>query len=157
VLPEGGLGPSRVAVVGYQAPDFAAPDFSQPDSAYLRRWLGRPILMVFYSPKSKVTEEVLRFAQNVGDTFPQGTVLGLSISPGAEAVRQQRSDMRLSFPVLDGSGLRVAYEVEATPKMVILDAAGLVRGHYLGWGRETPGEVLEELRRWLPAGPTPRK
>ena len=34
--------------------------------------------------------------------------------------------------------------------MVLLDAAGVVRGSYVGWGNEIPLEVLEELKRWLP-------
>ena len=43
----------------------------------------------------------------------------------------------------------LSYAVEATPKVVLLDSDGVVRGTYLGWGRETPSAVTEELKRWL--------
>ena len=45
--------------------------------------------------------------------------------------------------------MRISYKVETTPKIVLIDAAGLVRGMYFGWGRETANEVPTELRPWL--------
>ena len=45
---------------------------------------------------------------------------------------------------------RASYAVESTPKLVLLDGVGIVRGSYLGWGRQTPQEVQEELKNWLP-------
>jgi hypothetical protein len=39
--------------------------------------------------------------------------------------------------------------VDATPKLVVLDADGIVRGSFTGWGRETASAVTEELQRWL--------
>ena len=31
------------------------------------------------------------------------------------------------------------------------DADGVLRGSYVGWGREMPRDITDELRRWLPA------
>ena len=62
---------------------------------------------------------------------------------------KQRERLRLYVPVLSGTGLRLSYAVEATPKLVVIDAAGLVRGSYLGWGPETPGGVLNDLNDCL--------
>jgi peroxiredoxin len=141
-----------VASIGATAPDFTAPDLIEGGSARLHRFAGRAALFVFYHPASPTAGDLLRFAQQVSDAFPRSvTVVGLSMSEDAAAVRQQRSDLHLTFPVLNGSGLRVSYAVETTPKIVLIDAAGVVRGAYLGWGRETSGEVTAELRRWLPA------
>jgi hypothetical protein len=39
--------------------------------------------------------------------------------------------------------------VETTPKLVLIDAAGIVRGGWLGWGQETPEEVMGELKLWM--------
>ena len=36
-----------------------------------------------------------------------------------------------------------------TPKLVLLDAAGVVRGTYTGWGDHVPRDILAELQRWL--------
>ena len=67
----------------------------------------------------------------------------------ARAVLQQRTAQKLTFPVLHGGGLRISYGVETTPKIVLIDAGGVVRGAWLGWGAETAGEVRAELQLWL--------
>jgi peroxiredoxin len=142
---------STIATVGQTAPDFSIPDFTSTESARLRRWLGKPVLMVFYNPASPTTPDVLRHAQRVRDHYPESvTVVGLSMSDDAERVRKQRDELKVTFPILNGAGLRISYAVEATPKLVLIDGAGIVRGAYLGWGEETASEVTQELKRWLP-------
>jgi peroxiredoxin len=139
-----------IADVGATAPDFAVPDLIQGGSVRLRQYAGRPVLFVFYQPTSSTAGELLRFAQRINDSFAKRvTVVGMSVSEDAAVVRRQRAELSLTFPILNGSGLRISYAVETTPKIVLLDASGVVRGAYLGWGRETAGEVMEELRRWL--------
>lgn len=143
--------PTTVAI-GEPAPDFVATEFTGKGTARLARWKGKPILMVFYNPTSVTAPDVLRFAQEIQATHGrQASVLGLSVSPDGKAVLAQAAALRLSYPLLFGAGLRISYGVETTPKLVVIDAAGLVRGMYLGWGAETAGEVTAELRRWLPA------
>ena len=39
------------------------------------------------------------------------------------------------------------YGIEATPKCVLIDAGGMVRGSWLGWGEETAEEIVAELKR----------
>src|SRR5262249_11300437 len=115
----------------------------------LRRWQGRPVLMVFYSPASQTAEELLQFAQGVHDNFRgQVAVVALAMSEDAERVRKQHDGLRLSFPVLNGVVLRISDAVKDTPQLMVLDAEGVVRGSYIGWGRETPDEVLAEVRKW---------
>lgn len=144
-----------VATLGKPAPDFVVTDFMSQESARLRRWAGRPVLLVFYNPTSETLTELLTFAQTLHDTYKAQdlTVLGLAVTEDAERVRKQRADMKLNFPTLAGSGLRLTYGVEATPKLVLLDSAGVVRGMYTGWGRETPTAVTEELKRSLAVTP----
>jgi peroxiredoxin len=141
-----------VAALGQPAPPFMASQLTAAGSVQLRQWLGRPVLLVFYHPSSPTAAAVLRYAQRLYGSYPRRLVVaGMSVSDDAEVVRKQHGELRLTFPVLSASGLRASYGVSTTPKIVILDAAGIVRGEYLGWGQETPGEVLEELKRWLPA------
>jgi len=70
------------------------------------------------------------------------------MSGDPDAARKQRADLKLTVPVLDGTGLRISYDVDGTPKLMLLDADGVLRGEYTGWGRETPDEVMDDLRRW---------
>jgi hypothetical protein len=73
------------------------------------------------------------------------------MSDDADKVLQQREELKLPFPTLSGQGLKHSYAVEATPKFVVLDGAGIVRGAYIGWGRETPGAIAGELKHWIDA------
>jgi peroxiredoxin len=148
--------PVSVARVGQAAPDFAAPNLLTRESARLRRWQGQPVLLVFYSPASVVADDVLRFAQGVCVSYPQRvTVVGLALSSDAEQARKQCDELKLTFPILDGSGLKQTYDVEATPKLMVLDGTGVVRGAYTGWGDETADDAVLELKRWLPRATLP--
>jgi peroxiredoxin len=140
----------NVAALGEAAPDFIAAEFTGKGSARLARWKGKPILLVFYQPSAYTAADVLRFAQEVHNGYGKyATVVGLSVSDNPAEVLKQRAALGVGFPLLHGGGMRISYSVETTPKMVLIDAAGVVRGAYVGWGRETAVEVLTELRRWL--------
>jgi peroxiredoxin len=140
------------ARLGALAPDFVATDLFTKELARLRKWLGHPIVMVFYNPQSLSAEEVLRFAQSLSDTHHRRvSILALAISDDSERVRQQHTELKLSFPVLSGKGFRQTYEVDVTPKLVIIDAGGIIRGIYDGWGQETPLAVAADLRRCVQA------
>jgi peroxiredoxin len=150
--PESDL-PATIAVAaqGQLAPDFIAADLATAKTAQLRKWTGRPVLLVFYHPASPTCGELLTFAEKLAATYPQGvSVLGMVMSDDAETVRKQREELKLTVTLLSGTGLRIAYNVEATPKLVLLDGDQIVRGQWTGWGPQTAGEVLDELKRWLP-------
>jgi hypothetical protein len=141
-----------VITLGHPAPDFIATDLTAPStSAKLARWKGKPLLMVFYHPDSARAADVLTFCQNLHVNYGRYlSVVALSVEDDSKKVLPQRTALKCTFPVLAGAGLRVSYAVESTPKLVLIDGAGIVRGDYLGWGHETPTEVMSELRNWLP-------
>jgi peroxiredoxin len=151
VAPEVGPQAPAVAAVGEKAPDFLASDFTSPNSARLARFLGKPVVLVFYHPASVTAPDLLKFAQGLSAAHGrQANILGLAVADDAEHVLGQRTALKLTFPLLHGEGLRGSYGVETTPKIVVLDAHGVVRGTYVGWGAETPEAVRAELRNWLP-------
>ncbi len=140
-----------VATVGEPAPDFLAPEVGTRGTTTLKRWQGQPVLLVFFNPNSTTADPLLQFAERLARAFPkQITVLGMAMSDDSERVREKTHHLTLSFPLYNGTGLRRSYAIDATPKMVVLDGAGVVRGSYFGWGNEIPLEVAEELKRWLP-------
>jgi hypothetical protein len=142
--------PGVPASVGHQAPDFVVANLLTRESAQLRRLLGHPILMVFYAPKSLTVEQVLGFAQAAHDRHLQALiVLGFAVSGDVDGIRKQHADLKLSFPILSGQGLRQSYGVDATPKLVIVDGNGIVRASHVGWGPETAATVNEEIQRCL--------
>jgi len=141
--------PSSVAAVGKPAPDFLVTDYTSTDTGRLQRWKGKPILLVFYNPTSPLAETVLRLGEEVSIASKGDVgVAGLAMSQDGEAVRRQRADLKLTLPLFDGRGLRQTYAVEATPKLVVVDADGVLRGSWVGWGAETHDAVLKELQQW---------
>jgi hypothetical protein len=140
-----------VAAPGQPAPDFLVTSFVAKEPARLKKWIGRPIVMVFYSPASQSARDLLRFAQHLyTDHQSQATVVGLALSEDADQVLHQQGELQLGFPLVKGTGLRQSYAVESTPKIVVVDGTGVVRAAFTGWGRETAEDVTEELKRWLP-------
>jgi peroxiredoxin len=141
-----------VATPGYPAPDFVTTQFTDTQSVRLRHLQGKPVLLLFYNPTALTAEPVLTYAQHMSQAHAgRLTVLPLSILDDAQPALRQRAALGVTLPILSGNGLRISYDVETTPKMILLDGQGILRGSYLGWGRETPAEIAEELKNWLPA------
>jgi hypothetical protein len=144
--------PPRVAVLDKKAPDFVATNLLTKELSHLRQWLGRPMLMIFYSPTSLSTADVLRFGQAIQDGHRQQvSVLAFAVSDDLERVQKQAGDLQLSLAILSGKGLRQTYAVDATPKVIVVDGEGTVRGQYVGWGPESAAAVTDELNHWLKA------
>ena len=148
--------PPAVAAVDGPAPDFLAPDLVHNSTFHLRPALGKPLLLVFYNPASPTTAAVLAYAQQMSDSHKDLSVLTLSMIGDVDAARKQHDDLRLTVPLLDGSGLRTSYNVDGTPKLMLLDGKGVVHGDFTGWGRETPEEVREALGRCGSVSPVSR-
>jgi hypothetical protein len=82
-------------------------------------------------------------------------VLGFALSEDAPALRAQYEEFRLTFPVASGRPLRQRYAVDATPRLIVLDADGYVRSAITGWGPESSVTLETEILRWLrPEGST---
>jgi peroxiredoxin len=138
------------AVVGRPAPDFLATDLSTGKSVRLQRLLGKPLLLCFYNPRTDTGAQVLRFAQGLCESYPNRVqVLGMVVTEEAEEARKQHAALKLTFPLLEGNGLHLTYDVQATPRLVLIGADGIVRGLYMGWGPQSSREVTSDLQRWL--------
>jgi peroxiredoxin len=144
--------------VGQRAPDFLTTNLLNGKSVRLHNWIGRSIALVFYTPNSLKAEEVLRFAQKLQDAHAtEITVLPLALSDDTERIQEQQKEFAITLPILSGKGLRQSYGVDATPKFVVIDRTGIVRGAYLGWGPETPTSVTDEVERWLKKADQPKQ
>jgi hypothetical protein len=139
-----------IVTLGQTAPDFVATDYTNPVPARLQRWRGRPVLLLFYNPIADTAPEVLNWAQRLAVSQPGAfLVVGMAVCDDAEKVLKQRAELKVTFPLVDGSGLYRTYGIEATPRAVLIDGNGVVCGTWLGWGEETPGEIIAELKRTL--------
>jgi hypothetical protein len=138
------------ATVGQAAPDFAAPDFTNAgNSSGLRNWRGRPVLLVFYNPTSRNLDDLMRLVGRTAAQHRGVVVVGLDMAGDMAGSLRQRQQKGWTFPILDGTGLRQSYDVTYTPKLVLIDARGVVCGVVEGWGSNTTEEFQAELPRWL--------
>lgn len=141
--------------VGKPAPDFLVEDFRTKESVSLRKWKGKALLMVFYLPGSESVRLFMRYVQGLAEQHSDQdlVVLGFAMSDDAAKTADTIERMRLTFPTLAGKALKFSYEVEATPRFVVVDSEGVVRGAYTGWGPEIAPALGADLKRCLPTIP----
>lgn len=136
--------------VGEPAPDFVATQVGGQQTVGLKGLRGKPVVLAFYNPNSALTPDVLAFlGELAASTEGKAQVVALSVVDDAAVVQKQLAELKVSVPVLHGAGLRLPYEVDATPRVVVIDGQGYVRGAYTGWGREMPREITGDLKPWL--------
>lgn len=140
--------PSQSAAVGRPAPDFVAAGLTAPESLRPKKLAGRPAVLLFYSPGGRTSEETLRYAQSVQQSRGGALrVVGLAVTDDTERALREYRSLGLTIPVYSGVGLGAAYGVEATPRWVVLDAAGVVRAACTGWGQEVPALIADVLKQ----------
>ncbi len=141
---------------GEKAPDFLVTDLITKQSIRLHRLLGRPILIVFYNPKTGNGERALKFARKLHQEYKSKiNILGMAVTSDIAYVRKQHKKFKLSFPILDGKGLHRTFGVDATPRFVVLDSNGKMRAGFTGWGFHVPDQIRKKLNQCFPRKPSP--
>lgn len=139
---------SKGMQVGQRAPDFAASGLTDDKTHRLGEFLGKPVLVFFYNPETRLGREVLAYARQLSDR--QGdrvALLPLAVTQDAELVRLQHKELRLTFPILDGGGLRLSYGATETPRFILIDGEGTVLFAETGFGYHTPAIIEAALRQ----------
>jgi hypothetical protein len=143
--------PIPVVRVGQRAPDFVAADLIAKQSVRLYRQLGKPVLIVFVNPATLTGTQVLEFAQTIQEKYrPNLAIVAMAVTEDAALAVRRHAELKLSFSLLDGRGMHGTFGVEATPRLILLDGDGIVRGACTGWGFHVPREIENELQVWLP-------
>jgi hypothetical protein len=138
------------AAVGKPAPQFVAGDLTRPGASIsLRNLRGRPVLMIFYNPQSHSLDEVMMFAEGLKARYRDIALVGVVMSASGDRVNEQLRQKGWKMPVLNGTRLRLSYGVDYTPRLVLIDADGVIQGMVTGWGSESAAEVQSAQKRWL--------
>lgn len=135
--------------IGKPAPDFLVPEWHKGQQVSLRQFRGRPTLLLFLHPRSPLSGEVLLYVGRLAQQNPDWDLrpVALFMHEDREAVRDLLLRREWDYPVLLGQALRASYQIDATPRIVVLDGQGVVQGQYTGWGPEIPQLVIRDLRR----------
>ena len=139
--------PIRSLGVGQKSPDFTAQELATRTSTRLSKVLGQPVLVVYYSPHTKTGTDVLEFAKELAEkSNGRLAILAMAVTKEPDVAVRQQTEMKLPFPVYDGTTMRIAFNVEATPRFIVLDADGVIRASTTGWAPHVPDEVREAIR-----------
>ena len=142
--------PAKALGIGERVTDFAVSNLTDEKTTQFKSLQGKPLLVFFYNPATPLGKEVLSHVKKLSEQHAEQVgILAMAVTSDVEVVRKQHSQMRLSFPILDGNGLRLSFGAEQTPRFVVVDAQGLVRLAQTGWGFQTPSEIDEILERCL--------
>ncbi len=136
--------------IGERVTDFAVSALTEDKTAQFKNYQGKPLLVFFYNPTTPLGKEVLTYVKQLSEKQAgQLGVMALAVTSDADPVRKQHQEMRLTFPILDGNGLRLMFGAEQTPRFVLVDGDGLVRLAETGWGFHTAHEIEQALQRCL--------
>jgi hypothetical protein len=114
---------------------------------------GQPAVLVFYRPGSKTSAGSLAVAEALHERYGEElSVVALAVSAGADAANRQREAMKLTVPIADGSGPRVAYAVDTYPVFFVVDPAGTLVWRFDGYGGETGYLAKEQVQKLLNRG-----
>lgn len=138
--------------LGKVAPDFLVPSMDKSGTVSLRNWKNKPILLLFYHPDSPSAISSLAFANEMArENKGKIQVLGMTVLSNARRVSAQKEAMKLTFPLVDGSGLKISYALDSTPKWYLVDALGIIRSVQSGWGDEMKADLIRETQGLLNA------
>jgi peroxiredoxin len=142
--------PRTAAAIGQRIADFVVTDITGQKSVRLSRLLGRPLVVIFYNPTTDLGRDVMYFARGLLEKHEHRMgVMAMAVTDRTEDALKQQRDLQLPFEILDGHGMRLTFGADATPRLVLLDAEGVVHTMHTGWGPHVPREIEEELGRLL--------
>ena len=123
------------ASVGDPLPEFAAPllDGGTLQTTDLR---GRPHLLIFWTTWCGVCRSEMPMYKELAGRHPGVQFIAVNADRDGDiqmAVRAYRDAHALSFPIaLDGGAMTRGFRVRMYPHLVLVDAAGQIRGVYQG-------------------------
>lgn len=153
--PAAPIGPLRI---GQKAPDSLINNLTTGKAVRFTRLLGRPTLVFYYNPHTQTGLDVLGFAKELAEkSGDRISIVGMAVTTDPDFARAQHAELKLPFPILEGSALRLAFQVDATPRFVVLDGEGYLRETATGWAAHVADQLVAELTRCgtPTAAPTP--
>lgn len=144
--PEEPTPPADPLALGQPIPDVNAPGLTSSASARLSDLKGKPVVLMYFQPGAASGQHVLKLANDL-HARKLSAVVPLSIGD-AKVARALIAELKPTVPVYDGTDVYKVHGLEATPVIVVIDAAGVVRHVARGWGAETAGAVTREVERW---------
>ena len=144
--------------IGRKARNFIVRNLEKDESITLTKLKGRHVLLVFVDPTSPLSKRAFSTIIDAVRTQEQETVLVMAACTQTEqaAVERLRDEVEGNYIICSAGGLEKAYKVDAVPHTVLIDAEGVLRGQFIGFGPETFPAIVDALAQQgkaLQAGP----
>jgi hypothetical protein len=150
-LPIGSRDETKSLMLGRPAPDFVAPWVHALGQFRLSAERGKPVVVVFFKPRSKTAVGALSVAEALHKKYAgRATVVALAVSGGADAAERQRDELKLTVPMANGASVRAVYDIETYPRFFVVDGGGLLTWQFEGYGPETGYLVKKQVEKLLP-------
>jgi peroxiredoxin len=141
---------AKALAIGERVTDFAVSCLTEEKAVRTQEYQGKPILVFFYNPATPLGKEVLGFVKQLNEKhIGKWGVMAMAVTNDADVAKKQHKELKLTFPILDGNGLRLSFGAGQTPRFVVVDGDGMVRLAETGWGFQTPHEIEDVLQRCL--------
>ena len=108
-------------------PDFVVTSLTEREPVRFERYLGKPTLVLFYNPATKIGRDVMTHARSlVSQHKGELQVMALAVTADPDLARKQHAELKLPFPIHDGQAMRLTLAQE-TPRLLLLDGQGTLR------------------------------
>jgi thiol-disulfide isomerase/thioredoxin len=136
---------------GYYAPDFTLTTIDD-EAITLSDLQGHPVMILFWATWCGYCRDEMPTIQQISDDYADEglIVIGINGSDSANDVRNYRSSLNLTFPLLMDSNQIVSalYRVDGYPSLYYIDRAGLIQ--VVQGGSGGPSMLYANLDQILP-------
>lgn len=134
------------AAVGKKARHFVIHDVEKDESMTLRKLHGKAVVVVFVDPENILSQRALKTAMEAssGDG-PRAEVYAVCATTEPKAIEEMKQRVFGSYRVCKLNAIDRAYGVDVMPHIVFIDADGILRGNYHGYGPELHTALAKEV------------
>jgi hypothetical protein len=133
--------------LGQAVPDVTLAEVGGGAETRLLAVRGRPTVAIVYKPRSETSAGALAVADALARRFPTVRVVPLAVFADREAAAGQRAELKLTLPVYEGSAAVGPFGIDTFPRFLLIDADGVLRWQFEGFGPEVGYLVRGELER----------
>lgn len=141
------VAPAGLPTIGNPVPDVAIANVLTGENVRLSAVRGRPLVAIFYKPLSETSAGTLVVADALAKRFPEVRILPLAVFADTSIATAQRTKLALTVPVYDGTPAVTPFGVDTFPRFLLIDAGGVLRWQFEGFGPEVGFLVKAEVEK----------
>jgi hypothetical protein len=137
------------AVVGKRAANIVARSVDNNETITLKKLAGKNAVFVLADPTSDLSiAAVQTVVATLGkQKYAPVELYVVSTSSAPEAIQGLRERVPGKYTVCTGGGFDRSYGTSGVPHTIVIDAEGILRGNYVGYGPEFSAQLVSTIRQ----------